>query len=131
MVHAADEHVFEDVGIRAVSEVVHENGRLGRLHFGVEEEYTFPAQGFESLLHEVAGADGVLFARVLRAGIDQPRKSELADAVQPLKKRMADNVAEQAVRESNEPIDRVVDDEAAIVHIQIVSLVWTAQWRAS
>lgn len=108
---ALDEGALQYVGEGPVPEVVHEHGRLGSLYLGVEDEISLFGKRSQRVLHQVERSDGVLFPRVLRAGVDHRGKSQLPDAVQTLEIRVGYDVAEQAARNADETVHGVVDDE--------------------
>ena len=93
---------------RAVANVVQQNGDLGGFFFGIRDFDALAAQNLYGFLHKVHGAQGVVKAGVVGAGVDQVAESELADAPQPLKVRVLDQVKNSFRRKRNKTVDRIV-----------------------
>ena len=114
--HAAHDGVFEHVREGAVADVVHEDGGFDGFGFAVEDEVALGGEVLDGFARQVEGAQGVLEAGVLRAGVDHGREAQLLDAVQPLQEGMPQDVVQQALGDIDEPEDGVVDDFSFVGH---------------
>ena len=114
---AAYDGVFQHVREGPVADVVHQDGGLDGFGFAVEDEVALGRQVLDGLGHQVEGAERVLEACMLGAGIDHGRQAQLADARESLQQRMAHKVVEQPFRYVDEPEDGVVDDFAFVAHV--------------
>ena len=113
---ALHQGVFQYVRKGAVPYVVQQDGGLDGFGFAVEDEVALGRQFADGFAHQVEGAERVLEAGVLCAGVDYGREAQLADARQPLHDGVAHQVVEQAFGYFDEPEDGVVDDFAFVGH---------------
>ena len=114
-----NQRIFQDMRERSVSDVMHQDGRLDSLCFGVKDEISLFLKRPHRLGHQVKSTDGMLKSCVTGTRIDHRSQSQLIDTVQALKQGMLYDAVEQPTRYLDESEYRVVDDLCA-VHLIIL-----------
>ncbi len=109
VMHRAD--LLERVRERIVSDVVEQRGEPRQLHvFAIDErEVGLVLEQREHAARQVVRAEGVLEARVRRAGVDQEGQPELPNVSEPLECRCVDQLEGERIEPDVVP-ERIADD---------------------
>lgn len=89
--------------------IVQQNSYRSSLKLLVRNRYAFVSQHFQRLLHQVQRAKCVVKPSVQRARIHIMRHSELLDSAHSLHPAMVNQVEQNALRNADEPIHRVIE----------------------
>jgi len=108
--HVLKNSRFQGVRERAVAHVVEQNGGQRRFALGRRNFHAFVLERAQGQRHEVHGAQRVVEARMQRPRVHEAGEPELLNAPQPLKVPVLNEVEEKLRRDSDEAVDRVVEN---------------------
>jgi hypothetical protein len=99
-----------------MTNVVQQNGDLDGLGFPFVDLDALALKGGDSLAHQVQGPQGVVKTSMERTGVNVVRQADLLDASQPLKVRMLHQVKQDTIRNTDETINRIIEDLVGLFH---------------
>src|SRR4051812_47799824 len=107
---AGNKGVLQRMGKRTVANIVKEDRQPGGDTFLLRKADLFCLEHIQRLVHQVAGAKGMVQPGMHSAGIYEMRHPHLLDMPQPLEPGVLDDPHEFRLRETQEPVHRVIDD---------------------
>lgn len=117
MVHVAHHGVLQGVRKWPVADVVQQDRNTGRLLFFGCNFVTFASQDGNGALHQMHGAECVMKANMVRAGIDQVGQAQLGNPPKALKIRVFNELKYQRALHGNESVYGIVEYLVSVTEV--------------